>query len=356
MRHRTVTLSRHEPSPGDGVATVVKSPALTTGPSGAFARDPEAAAFGGTRIALWRRMHLGADPRDYQVAALSTLLVVGVTRFGFDVPIAHIAIVLTSALAGQWWASRMGGPSTPAALQAFKSALISALSLCLLLRASHPVWLALAALIAVGSKFVLRVPDAGGHGSKHILNPTNGAIVVLLACGAPVWVSPAQWGHHLVLAFGVAGFGSLVVHRSARSDVTLAFLCAWAAVLFGRAWLVGQAWVAPLHQLENGSLALFAFHMISDPKTTPDSRAGRIVFACLVALGAGFVQFVLYRTNGLLWSLAAFSFVVPLLDRWLPGRGFDWSAPGTGANSLEVRHAQSAVRVHAGAGGGVRTA
>jgi Na+-translocating ferredoxin:NAD+ oxidoreductase RnfD subunit len=127
-------------------------------------------------------------------------------------------------------------------------------------------------------------------------------------------------------------------------------------VLFGRAWLVGQAWVAPLHQLENGSLALFAFHMISDPKTTPDSRAGRMVFACLVAAGAGVVQFVLFRTNGLLWSLAACSFLVPVLDRWLPGRGFEWSAPGTGALSSEVRHAQSAVRFPAGAAGGVHTA
>ena len=328
------------------------------------------------------------DPRDYQVAALSTLLVLGITRFGFDVPVTHVAITLASALAGQWWASRMGWPARPAARVSpddaaapaasavardpapaaigararpsasyeWRSALISALSICLLLRTRNPAWMALAALLAVGSKFALRVPCAGRPGTKHVLNPTNGAIVLLLLCGAPVWVSPAQWGHHLSLAFGVAGFGSLVVHRSARSDVTLAFVAAWIAVLFTRAWWVGQAWVAPLHQLEAGSLALFAFHMISDPKTTPDSRAGRILFASLVAVGAGLVQFVLFRTNGLLWSLAACSFLVPLLDRWLPGRGFEWSAPGTGAQSSEVRHAQSGVRFPVGAAGGVRTA
>jgi enediyne biosynthesis protein E5 len=341
-----------------------------------------------------RLRSIARDPRDYQVAALSTLLVLGITRFGFDIPLTHVAITLASALAGQWWASRMGWPATPAARVSsdsaaaaaaaataataaaigararpsasartrpsapyeWRSALISALSICLLLRTRNPAWMALAALLAVGSKFALRVPCAGRPGTKHILNPTNGAIVLLLLCGAPVWVSPAQWGHHLSLAFGVAGFGSLVVHRSARSDVTLAFVAAWIAVLFGRAWLVGQAWVAPLHQLEAGSLALFAFHMISDPKTTPDSRAGRILFAALVAAGAGVVQFVLFRTNGLLWSLAACSFLVPLLDRWLPGRGFEWSAPGTGAQSSEVRHAQSGVRFPAGAAGGVRTA
>lgn len=300
------------------------------------------------------------DPRAYQIVALSTLLVLGLARFGFEIPPSYVAVTLLSALAAQGWASRMGRAHSPAAGGSprfdWRSPLISALSLCLFVRARHPAWMALAAALAVGTKFALRVPRANGPGTKHVLNPSNGAIVLLLVAGAPVWVSPGQWGNHLPLAFGIAGFGSLVVHRSARSDVTLAFLAAWALVLFGRAWLVGQAWSAPLHQLENGTLALFAFHMISDPRTTPDSRPGRIVFAGLVALGAGCVQFVLYRTNGLLWSLAACSLVVPLLDRWLPGRGFEWSAPGTGAHRPEVGHAKSAARIPAGAAGGVRTA
>jgi Na+-translocating ferredoxin:NAD+ oxidoreductase RnfD subunit len=297
------------------------------------------------------------DPRVYQIAALSTLLLLGLFRLGFDITPTHVAVTLASALAGQWLATRLvrppgHAPGSPPPFE-WRSALISGLSLCLLLRARHPAWMALAGLVAVGSKFAFRVPRADGNGTKHLLNPTNGAIVLLLLFGAPVWVSPSQWGHHLGLALAVAGFGSLVVHRSARSDVTLAFLAAWAAVLFGRAAWVHQAWIAPLHQLENGSVALYAFHMISDPKTTPDSRAGRIVFACLVALGAGFVQFVLFRTNGLLWSLAAASLCVPLIDRWLPGRGFDWSAPGTGARSEEVRHVEEGVPLPARAAGRV---
>ena len=59
-------------------------------------------------------------------------------------------------------------------------------------------------------------------------------------------------------------------------------------------------------------------------QTTPDSRAGRILFALLVALGAGFVQFKLFRTNGMLWSLAALSLAVPLIDRLLPGHRYQW--------------------------------
>src|SRR5262249_770701 len=154
-----------------------------------------------------------------------TLLGLGVLRFGFDIPPWHIAITLMSALAGQWLAVRMGPPASGAmhGLSVrgtgpfeWRSALISGLSLCLLLRTRQPLGLAVAGLVAVGSKFALRVRRANGGGAKHLLTPTNGAIVLLLLAGAPVWVSPAQWGHHLPLAFGVAGFGSLVVHRSAR--------------------------------------------------------------------------------------------------------------------------------------------
>jgi Na+-translocating ferredoxin:NAD+ oxidoreductase RnfD subunit len=81
----------------------------------------------------------------------------------------------------------------------------------------------------------------------------------------------------------------------------------------------------PLHRLESGALLLFSFFMISDPKTTPDSRAGRVLFAALVACGAWYVQFRLFRTNGLLWSLAACSMAVPLIDRLLPGVRYVWS-------------------------------
>jgi Na+-translocating ferredoxin:NAD+ oxidoreductase RnfD subunit len=81
----------------------------------------------------------------------------------------------------------------------------------------------------------------------------------------------------------------------------------------------------PLHRLESGALLLFTFFMISDPKTTPDSRAGRVLFAALVAFGAWYVQFRLFRTNGLLWALAAGSVLVPIIDRVAPGVRYAWT-------------------------------
>ena len=94
----------------------------------------------------------------------------------------------------------------------------------------------------------------------------------------------------------------------------------------GAALWLGEPLAIPLHRLENGALLLFSFLMISDPKTTPDSRAGRILFAALVACGAWYVQFRLFRTNGLIWSLVVCSCVVPLIDRVLPGQRYHWPA------------------------------
>ena len=101
-------------------------------------------------------------------------------------------------------------------------------------------------------------------------------------------------------------------------------------LVFGRSLWLGEPLVIPLHRLQSGALLLFTFFMISDPRTTPNSRVGRILFAMLVAYGAWYVQFRMFRTNGLLWSLAFFSLTVPLIDRLLPGTRYEWSRPTIG--------------------------
>jgi enediyne biosynthesis protein E5 len=276
------------------------------------------------------RSALRFDPRLWQIASLSALVIDGLTRLDFALSPAQIAVTLATALIAQWALARLTG----AARFEPRSALISALSLCLLLRTSDLRVAALASVIAIGSKFAIRVRG------KHVFNPTNLALIAVIALTGRAWVSPAQWGNFAFFAFLMACIGLLVVHRAARSDVTLAFLAAYAALLFARAHWLGQRAAVPLHQLENGALLLFAFFMISDPRTTPDSRAGRVLFGTLVAIGALSVTFLLYRPNGLLWSLAALSPLVPLIDRVLPGVRHVWPSP-TSAPRLsreEKRH------------------
>ena len=254
------------------------------------------------------------DPRFYQILLLASLLVYGIVRLDFEISAGRALLLLGTALLTQLACTRRWR------LPAFdpKSALISGLSLCLLLRTNSAALAVAAAVVTIASKFVLRVRG------KHVFNPTNFGLVVLMLATGQVWVSPGQWGSAAFFAFLMACLGGLVVNRAARSDVTYAFLVSYLGVLFGRALWLGQPLAIPLHQLESGSFLLFTFFMISDPKTTPDSRMGRILFAFLVAAGAGFVHFVLYRPNGLLLSLAFLSPLVTLLDWLSPGARYTW--------------------------------
>jgi len=270
-----------------------------------------------------------ADPRVYQIAVLASLLTYGVGWLEFGISPAQIALLLGTALATQAIGDLLTGkPRTPDGRPPinYKSALISGLSLCLLLRTNRPELDVLAAVITIGAKFVIRFRG------KHIFNPTNGGLVAMLLLSDQVWVSPGQWGTVAVFAFLMASLGALVVNRAKRSDVTYAFIGFYCALLVGRSLYLGEPLTIPLHRLESGALLLFTFFMISDPKTTPDSRAGRVFFAALVAFGAWYVQFRLFRTNGLLWSLAVCSLAVPLIDRLLPGGRYEWAGKaGRGA-------------------------
>lgn len=253
------------------------------------------------------------DPRLFQIASLTTLFMYGLVWLDFDVSILQIIVTIGSALLTQYAGTRF------CKLPAFdpKSPLISALSLCLLLRTNAIAVAALAAFVAIASKFVIRWKG------KHLFNPTALALTIVIATDLG-WVSAGQWGREAVLGFLIACLGTMVVSRAARSDTSVAFLATYSTLLFGRALWLGDPFTIPLHQLETGALLLFAFFMISDPKTTPDSRLGRLVHGGFVTLGAYAIQFTLYRPNALLWSLIGLAPFVPLLDRWLPGTRYSW--------------------------------
>jgi len=255
------------------------------------------------------------DPRLYQIGALTVLLLYGIFALNFDVTLFRSVLLVGTAIATQAIGSRIKHVAFDP-----RSAAISGLSLSLLLRSESIALLIAAAVIAVGSKFSIRIKN------KHIFNPTNGAIVAMMLLSNRVWVSPGQWGNVAFFGFLITCIGGLVVNRAARSDVTYAFIIFWSALVIGRSLYVGEPLMIPFHRLESGALLLFTFFMISDPKTTPDSRAGRILFAALVAFGGWYINYRLFRTNGILWSLAGTAILVPIIDALLPATRYRWRA------------------------------
>ena len=137
-----------------------------------------------------------ADPRLYQIAVLASLLVYGMAGLDFEITLTRAALLLLTVLATQAVGDRLEG--RPPNL---RSALISGLSLCLLLRTNRTDLALLAAVITIAAKFVVRFRG------KHIFNPTNGGIVAMLLLTDQVWVSPGQWGSVAFFAFLMACLG-----------------------------------------------------------------------------------------------------------------------------------------------------
>jgi hypothetical protein len=68
--------------------------------------------------------------------------------------------------------------------------------------------------------------------------------------------------------------------------------------------------------------------MISDPRTTPDSRLGRLLFALGVAALAYYLAFFMQLRPALYVALIALSPLTLLLDRIIPATRFAWTPQG----------------------------
>jgi enediyne biosynthesis protein E5 len=262
----------------------------------------------------WASGRLAVDPRFYQIAALFTLLLL--SNFWSDFGSGGVSFVCAVAgcLGAQYAANRMRGEPFD-----WRSPLITACSLALLMRAGNPHWFLAAGTLAVTVKALVR------WRGKHVFNPANGAIIALLLLSDRVWITPGQWGHVAWIAGVMIGFASLVLSRAKRLDIALAFVVSYAACLLGRALYLGDPLTIPFHQLQNGSLIVFTCFMITDPRSTANHRFGRIVFAALVALAALLLQMKLQLVGAPLYALALLAPLTPLIDRLFAGKKFEWT-------------------------------
>jgi Na+-translocating ferredoxin:NAD+ oxidoreductase RnfD subunit len=291
------------------MTALVRDPNL---PDALGARDPASPQFSLKILIDWLSRE-ARDARFWQILSLGALLVFNLTQLSLGAALRPSLVALGAAGLTQIIASRIAKlPRLD-----LRSALISGLSLALLLRGDS-LWVpALAGILAILSKFTLRMAQ------KPIFNPTAFAIVVLLTTGH-AWVTPGQWGQSVILASLMVWLGILVLTRAGRLDIALAFFAAHAALLTARALWLGDPLAIPLHQLENGALVLFACFMITDPRTTPNARTARLAFALMVALLAYLLAFDAQLRPALYVALVALSPLVPLIDRFWHGPRAIW--------------------------------
>ena len=262
------------------------------------------------------------DPRCFQVVFQAIFLSYGILILNWDASWLHYFISAGGCLFFQYAADSFKAKRFLRVNEFDRwgfSVLISAMSLCLLLKTNHWTVSLLAAFLTVASKYIFKWKQ------KHIFNPSAFGIVATLFLTNDAWLNPGQWGSNAVIFFGVITLGTIVVTKVQKLDVSLAFLLTYVGLLYWRQVIVlGWPMDHFIHSVSTGSLLLFTFFMISDPRTSPNHPIARILWAVLIASVAFYLSAFKWKYNTIIWVLVAAAPLVPLLDQIFKGQLFEW--------------------------------
>jgi enediyne biosynthesis protein E5 len=200
------------------------------------------------------------------------------------------------------------------------SVLISSFGLSLLLK-TNLLWVAVfAAFVSILSKYIIRI------NGKHIFNPSALGIVAAILLTGKAWVNAGQWGSGIVIVFAVLCFGFIVVTRVQNLSASLSFLGVFAGLLFMRQ-IIYLGWPIDhfIQSLSTGSLLLFSFFMVTDPKTTPNHNIAKILWCTAIAAVAFYFATFKFINAAPIFVLVFAQPLVPLLDRLFKAKSFQWN-------------------------------
>ncbi len=277
------------------------------------------------------------DARVTQIIFLGLFLLLGVSTRDWTIQSNLMLVVIVSCLITQWilssiveyskrndeyslnnFASKSNILISPKVLTSLRSALITSLGLCLLLRSNSPQTMAIAGCLAIASKFLFR------HHNKHFFNPANFGIIAALTLTNDAWVSPGQWGTDWWYILLFLGLGGVVLKQVGRWDTSIAFLLSYGGLEAARNLWLGWSWDVWQHQFMSGSLLLFALFMLTDPRSIPNSRKGRWIWSMAIALSTFVLQHYFYLSTAIFWSLFIVSPMTMLLDMIWNAPRFNW--------------------------------
>ncbi len=282
------------------------------------------------------------DARYYQIIFQLIFLSYGSFFLHWQADWLSYLLYVSAALAFQWlfeWLKVKSLITTRHLLQCSLSALISALSLCLLLKVNAWPTCIMASLLSISSKYIFR------NDKNHFFNPSAFGIVATILLTGEAWLSPGQWGSNAILVFGICCLGFIVVTRVQKLDITLAFLVTYAGLLFIRQ-VIYLNWSLDffIQSVSTGSLLLFSFFMISDPKTSPQHPVARIIWAVIIAVIAFYLSAFKFLNSTPIWVLVPAALLVPILNIIFKGKAFTWERPKENMLNLSCQPVQTQIQ------------
>ncbi len=255
------------------------------------------------------------DARHLQIILQFTFLLYGILFLDWYQYLPYYTVLIAGSLFTQYIFTYF----TDKNYQSLKSAFISSLSLSLILKSTSLPVLLLAAFLTIASKYIFR------YRKKHFFNPSNFGIIATILFTGQAWVSPGQWGSDLLLAIIILFGGTAILLKVKRIDAALTFIFTYGVLHYIR--IVGYyGWDNDVfwHTMSNGTLLLFSFFMITDPKSSPNARQARVIWAFLIAVISFIVSAVYYVYDAPLWVLFVLSPATVLFDKFFKHPIFQW--------------------------------
>ncbi len=247
------------------------------------------------------------DPRIMIAAALTVWTVLGQTTYYFNRDPFQIGTAVGSAMVLDFFAALLVLRQIMVPLSAY----ITGLSIGILLESYDWRVFLVASTWGILSKYLLR--DRAGH----FFNPSNfGIVMALLLRHDVASVAPgSQWGADYRVSLVILALGLLMMRRVKRLDLVLAWIGGFVLMGLLRMALGQGGLVFALGPMTGAEFALFSFSMLPDPKVTPPTPRGRVIWGLSIAVLDGVLRFLEFRYS-MFYALFLHTSCLPVM-RWI---------------------------------------
>src|SRR5918996_5523526 len=258
------------------------------------------------------------DPRYLTAGFLTFILIVGQVWLRFLESFEQFAIALAFSMGTELVLSRICYGKWPNLVSAY----MTGVSIGILVRS--PFWWPYAAgsMLGISQKYAVQ------YRGRHLFNPSNfGLCMLLLAAPGSVAALSKQWTNTPWVMLLVFSLGLVVIGRQKRLHLVFTYVSSFVALSFVRTAITGVPVWVEVGQVLGAAFQLFIFFMITDPRTTPSTRTGRIAYAMTVA-GFDHLFRMLRNQNAPFFALLVTSPLALLIESRLADQKRRREAPG----------------------------
>lgn len=240
-----------------------------------------------------------------QIAAVSIYTLLGMFSFGFMRPDYGLATSVGSAIATDLALNLL----LRRQFKFSQGSIIAGISLFLLIES--PISLmpyAAGGFVSQLSKRIFRIND------RHVFNPSNLAVVFCLYfLPDQALFTPGQWNSSPeTIAFAMT-IGMLVCTAAGRLPVSIAYMAGFVLMSGVRSWFSPGSVVFYAGTILGVPQTIYTFHMVTDPKTSPNRRDLQILYGAAIGITDAVLRWMIFLNSPAI-SLVFVCAVWPILE------------------------------------------